>query len=305
MCTRSTFFDPIHGLVCPAPVPNAWDFPCLQHFSCWLHHPNFFLSFIHFFQASLPFSLWPAKPAKAHPSQPCTFPRHLEHPQHVMCFFFFVLSWGFVTGVLGSALLWSLLALGLFKTFMLGGGFALAGLFIGVFLWLIWFIACSSYSSRLLLCCLPWVSFAAFVSTCGSGAGSASWSGAAGVASAGLCTEEPLGAGCAALLGLTCPKDDWLVDSGNVEMLLGFLSLYFCGVATLERVSICLAAAQRCWNASNVSSLSCSCSFCCCLPALKLLPSSDACVFLTPNCFFMQPTDESKSKLGIAGLSEP
>ena len=87
MCTRSTLFDPIHGLVCPAPVPNAWDFPCLQHFSCWLHHPNFFLSFIHFFQASLPFSLWPAKPAKAHPSQPCTFPRHLEHPQHVICFF--------------------------------------------------------------------------------------------------------------------------------------------------------------------------------------------------------------------------
>jgi hypothetical protein len=41
------------------------------------------------------------------------------------------------------------------------------------------------------------------------------------------------------------------------------------------------------------------------LPALKLLPSSDACVFLTPNCFFMQPTDESKSKLGITGLSEP
>lgn len=186
---------------------------------------------------------------------------------------------------------------------MLGGGFALAGLFIGVFLWLICSIACFSYSSRLLLCCLPWISFAAFGSICGSGAGSASWTDAAGVASVGLGIEEPLGA--EGPLGLTCSKEDWLVHSGNVEMLLGFLSLYFCGVATLGRLSICCAAAQRFLNASNVSSLSCTGSCFCFLFAFTLVPSSDECVVLTPNCFFMQPTDESKSALGSTGLSEP
>lgn len=188
---------------------------------------------------------------------------------------------------------------------MLEGGFALAGLFMFDFFLEICVIASCSYSSRLVLCSLPWIASSDCASTCGIAAGNACWLDAAGVASAGLGTEEPLGTGCVALLGVTSPKEDWLVHSGNDEMLVGFLSLYFCGVATPERLSICCAAAQRCLSASNVSSLSCSGSFAFFLLAFKLLPSSDECVVLIPNCFFMQPTDESKSTLGSTGLSEP